>query len=131
MVVEMGSLQYAMVAIASDNSLYEKLIAICDTLDKTKDAELFLEGDTEFHRVLVEASGVHPLMVFNDVISAFFKKFRLELLNTSDSARLRGSQVHRDIVNALHEHRLIDAETAMRNHLAVFTDAPTEKVIRK
>lgn len=123
MVIEVGSLQYAMFAISTDMTLYNKLIAICDTLDKTKNPESFLEGDTEFHRMLVEASGVHPLMVFNDVISAFFNKFRLQLLNTSDSDRLRGSQVHREMVQALRERRLIDAETAMRNHLAVFTEA--------
>lgn len=121
MVVEVGSLQYAMLAIATNQELYNKLIKICDKLDNTKNPESFLDGDTEFHRMLIEASGVHPLIVFNDVISAFFKKFRLQLLKTSDSERLKGSQVHREIIQNLKEKRLIEAETAMRNHLAVFT----------
>ncbi|MDO8302817.1 MAG: FCD domain-containing protein [Sedimentisphaerales bacterium] len=122
MVIEVGSLQYAMKAIIDNNVLYEKLVAICDRLDKTKDPEKFLKGDTEFHRTLVEASGVHPLLAFNDVISAFFTKFRLEFLTKTDSARSKGSQVHRKIIAALHDGDLIEAEKIMRHHLEVYSE---------
>ena len=123
MVIEIGSLQYTMKALIDNDTLYEKLIAICDKLDKTKDPEEFLKGDTEFHRTLIEASGVHPLLAFNDVISAFFTKFRLELLTKADSLRFKGSQVHREIIFALRKGNLTEAEKMMRHHLHVTIQA--------
>jgi len=120
MVIEVGSLQYAMNAITSNHAIYEKLITICNTLDKTTNFEKFLKGDVEFHRTLVEASGVQPLLAFNDVISAFFTKFRLEFANKSWTELSKGSQVHRQIVLALRNNNLFEAEKAMREHLAAF-----------
>jgi len=125
MVIEVGSLQYAMKAIIDNNALYEKLVAICDKLDKTKDPEEFLKGDTEFHRTLVEASGVHPLLAFNDVIGAFFTKFRIEFLTKAVSSQFKGSQVHRKIIVALRNGNLIEAEKTMRHHLGVYSEAGT------
>jgi GntR family transcriptional regulator, transcriptional repressor for pyruvate dehydrogenase complex len=128
MVIEIGSLQYAMKAIVDNDTLYEKLLAIGDKLDKTKDPEELLKGDTEFHRTLVEASGVHPLLAFNDVISAFFTKFRSEVLTKTDSARLfKSSPGHREIITALRNGDLIEAEKTMRLHLGVFSETRTSK----
>jgi GntR family transcriptional regulator, transcriptional repressor for pyruvate dehydrogenase complex len=124
LVIEIGSLQYAMEAISSDTQMYYKLIRLCDKLDQTKDPQEFIKGDSEFHRTLVEASGIDPLMAFNDVVSTFFLKFRLEITGRiqTEDARRKGSQVHRKIVNALHSNNLIAAQNALRQHLEVFAE---------
>lgn len=122
MVIEVGSLQYAMDAVASNDLLYQKLIAMCDKLDQTKDTTRFIEGDVEFHRTLVEASKVTPLVVFNDVISTFFLKFRHELLRMSEGALTTGSQVHRKLVMSLRNKDLIGAEKTLRQHLDTFDE---------
>jgi GntR family transcriptional regulator, transcriptional repressor for pyruvate dehydrogenase complex len=120
MVLEIGSLQYAMAAISSDNGLSDKLIALCDKLDQTNDPQVFIRGDSEFHRTLVQASGIDPLLAFNDVVSVFFLKFRSEVIGETEASRRRVSQVHRKIVNALYQGDIIAAENSLRQHLEVF-----------
>jgi GntR family transcriptional regulator, transcriptional repressor for pyruvate dehydrogenase complex len=122
LVIEIGSLQYAMHAVASDTLLYKKLITMCDNLDQTKDASQFLKIDVTFHRTLVEASKITPLIAFHDVISAFFQKFRSELLFNVKNFFPHSSIQHREIVLALHDGKLIDAENIMRRHLEAFNE---------
>jgi GntR family transcriptional regulator, transcriptional repressor for pyruvate dehydrogenase complex len=122
MVLEIGSLQYAMAAISSNKELFDKLIALCDKLDQTNDPQEFIRGDSEFHRTLIAVSGIDPLLAFNDVVSAFFLKFRSEIIGETEAGRRRGSQVHRKIVNALYQGDIIVAETSLRQHLEVFAE---------
>jgi GntR family transcriptional regulator, transcriptional repressor for pyruvate dehydrogenase complex len=125
--IEIGSLQYAINAVVSDDILYTKLIAMCDKLDQTKDVPRFIEGDVEFHRTLVDASKVTPLVVFNDVVNAFFMKFRGELLSMSEATFFSASQVHRKIVTSLRNNDLIGAENALRKHLDAFDELSNKK----
>jgi GntR family transcriptional regulator, transcriptional repressor for pyruvate dehydrogenase complex len=122
MVLEIGSLQYAMISISSNKGLFDKLIALCDKLDQTNDPQEFIRGDSEFHRTLVETSGIDPLLAFNDVVSAFFLKFRSEIIGETEAGRRKGSQVHRKIVNALYQGDIIAAENSLRQHLEVFAE---------
>jgi GntR family transcriptional repressor for pyruvate dehydrogenase complex len=119
-IIEIGSLQHAMKAVVSNDNLYHTLINLCDQLDNTHDPKEFLEGDVKFHRTLVEAADAKPLLVFIDVLNAFFHHFQIELLTKSETDRTGGSKVHRKIVTSLRNSDLIGAETAMREHLEVF-----------
>ncbi|MDO8335605.1 MAG: GntR family transcriptional regulator, partial [Candidatus Saccharibacteria bacterium] len=110
MVLEIGSLQYAMAAISADKKIFDTLIALCDKLDQTNDPQEFIRGDSEFHRTLVETGGIDPLLAFSDVVSAFFLKFRSEIIGGTEAERRNGSKVHRKIVNALHQCDIIAAE---------------------
>jgi GntR family transcriptional regulator, transcriptional repressor for pyruvate dehydrogenase complex len=131
MVIEIGSLRYAMDAVASDHMLYEKLIAMCDTLDQTKDAAKFIKGDTQFHRTLVEACKVSPLVIFNDIVNAFFSKYRREMLGISEKDFVLGSHVHREIVNSLRNRDLIGAEKALYQHMDTFDKLSKKQTITK
>jgi GntR family transcriptional regulator, transcriptional repressor for pyruvate dehydrogenase complex len=124
MVIEIGSLQYAMNAISSDKQVYEKLLAMCDKLEQTKNPQEFVREDSEFHRTLVEISNIDPLLAFNDIVNAFFLKFRLKIMSylATEPDRQRGAQGHREIVNALHNGDLFVAENTLRQHLEVFAE---------
>ena len=117
MVIEIGSLQYVMDAMHKNPDLYNGLIAMCDTLEQTKDPDTYIRQDTEFHSLLVKASGLEPLFAFNDVLQAFFQRFRTRVLKLSPDGLSAGARVHRVIIEALHESNLHEAENKLRYHL--------------
>jgi len=117
MVIEIGSLQYAMDAIAGDEKNYERLATLCDKLDQVDDLNQYINLDACFHRALVEIGGVDPLLAFNDVVSSFFSKFRPELMELNKDQLAEGAQKHRYIVDSLRNGHLSDAESFLREHL--------------
>jgi GntR family transcriptional regulator, transcriptional repressor for pyruvate dehydrogenase complex len=56
MVLEIGSLQYAMATISSNKKLFDKLLALCDQLEQAKAPQEFIKNDLAFHRTIVKAS---------------------------------------------------------------------------
>lgn len=117
LVVEIGSLQYSMKAVALDDKLHAELIGICDKMDQTSSPSDFITCDAEFHRKLVSASGVGPLLAFNDVLQAFFLKYRQEILSHTEEGLRAGARTHREIIEALRESKVDVAEKKLREHL--------------
>jgi len=116
LVIEIGSLQYAMEPIATDESLYRELIELCDELEHVSDVDAYIELDTKIHCMLVEASGVKPLVAFNNLLQVFFFRFRQSLLNQKKHWPA-SSSTHRAIIDALRDRNLSLAEELLRSHL--------------
>jgi GntR family transcriptional repressor for pyruvate dehydrogenase complex len=79
-VIETGALPEAMEHIASDPALYETLSALNEQLKAARSPDDFIGGDLQFHRALLEASGIEPLVAFNSLLEIFFRRFRDRLI---------------------------------------------------
>lgn len=118
MVIEIGSLEYAMDPIRNDEKTYKKLLSLCNKIDQTNNRDEYLKLDAEFHRTLLQTGGVDPILSFNDVVTSFFSKFRTEITGIDDLGLKKGAEIHRNIIESLHNGDLIEAENFLRFHLS-------------
>ncbi len=118
MVIEIGSLEYAMEPIRNDEKTYKKLLSLCNKIAQTNNRDEYLKLDAEFHRTLLQTGGVDPILSFNDVVTSFFSKFRTEITAIDDLGLKKGAEIHRNIIESLHNGDLIEAENFLRFHLS-------------
>jgi GntR family transcriptional regulator, transcriptional repressor for pyruvate dehydrogenase complex len=118
-VIETGSLYYTIEAMKADTAVYERLRALATERPALDDSsEAWITYDINFHRALVEASGIAPLASFCDLLAAFFHKVRDR---TGPNPRL--SDIHAGIVEALHCGEHASAVDLLRNHLRCYEDS--------
>ncbi len=113
-VVETGALAFAMKAFDDDPKLYAQLMAHVDHLDAVEDLDAFIEGEIAFHRALVAASGIEPLVAFADLLQTFFRQFRDSV---ALGERRAGNRGHRRILESLYNHQLPTAQKLLAEHL--------------
>lgn len=116
LVIEIGALSEVMDRMADDENVYTQLMAINDKVDNLNDADQFIQRDLAFHRALLEASNIEPLVAFSDLLAIFFKKFRDEVV-TAKRHWSNGVAMHREILDALRNKELENAERILRQHL--------------
>jgi len=81
---------------------------------KEKTVAGWIELDVAFHRSLLEASGLAPLVAFNDLLQVFFLRFR-ESVKCVEWQEVIES--HQRIIDALADGTLDEACTVLRNHI--------------
>jgi DNA-binding GntR family transcriptional regulator len=69
-----------------------------NALEAAPDLDGRIAADAAFHRALLDASGVGPLMAFHDLLAIFFDRFRRSLARSDWENAIRQ---HRQIVDAL------------------------------
>jgi GntR family transcriptional regulator, transcriptional repressor for pyruvate dehydrogenase complex len=111
MVVELGSLSYAIEAIQTNTALYEELRRLAEAAPDSGLAAAWIEYDIAFHRRLVEASGIAPLISFSDLLRTFFQELG-PYLSVSRTVK----DAHLQIVEALHLGKLEIATNVLRGH---------------
>jgi len=114
LVIETGVLPYVVRRMRNDPSLYASLTEINDKLARSRDPMQRIELDIDFHRVLVESSGLTPLMAFSDLLSAFFQRFRE---NIRSSEWKKGVEGHRRVLDALHAGQTETACEELQFHI--------------
>jgi GntR family transcriptional regulator, transcriptional repressor for pyruvate dehydrogenase complex len=113
--IEIGSLSSAMRQLKADPQLCAKLEQVC--VDKDfKDVDEFIAQDLAFHRGLLEAGNIGPLMAFGDLIQTFFQRFRQDVQDYRINWH-KGVLEHREILTALQVGELTKAETILKGHL--------------
>jgi GntR family transcriptional regulator, transcriptional repressor for pyruvate dehydrogenase complex len=118
-VIETGSLYYALEAMKKDPAVYERLRTLATERPGLEDSsEAWIAYDISFHRALVEASGIAPLASFCDLLGAFFHKVRDRTLPNP-----RLSNIHAGIVEALHRNDHSTAIDLLRSHLRCYEDS--------
>ncbi len=115
-VIETGALPYTMNAICEDTKLYKGLLSLSDQLAKELNPDKYIEDDITFHREIVKASGIEPLVAFNDLLQVFFARFRLNIIETIKDTGYSGRN-HRSIIEALYNRQLKEAQVLLRTHL--------------
>lgn len=113
-VVEVGVLPHVMRRMAEDESIYERLRSLVDRFGSARDLKTWIDLDIEFHRSLLESSGLEPLVAFGDLLHVFFQNFRESVKKAEWKA---GTDSHRRIINALRDGRLAAAEDELRQHI--------------
>ena len=97
-----------------DDTLYVKLNAINADLRHARSLARWVELDIDFHRELICASGLSPLMAFTDVLAVFFQRFRESVKKAEWS---QGIDSHQFILDKLKSGRVREADQELRIHI--------------
>ncbi len=120
LIIETGALPYVAAKMAKNPALYDQLAALADPRNEGVTRDEQIAADLAFHRALLAASGLGPLVAFNDLLQVFFNRFR-EVLDYNAGEPIQGIvHWHVQIVNALRCGDVERACKAMRNHLEYF-----------
>jgi GntR family transcriptional repressor for pyruvate dehydrogenase complex len=112
--IETGVLRHVARRMKQDTSLYERLNAINGELRQARSLARWVKLDIAFHRELICASGLSPLMAFTDVLAVFFRRFRESVKKAEWS---RGIESHQQIIDALKAGRVGEADQELRTHI--------------
>ncbi|WP_437230770.1 FadR/GntR family transcriptional regulator [Planctomicrobium sp. SH661] len=112
--LETGVLPYTCEAMKQDPAIYESLNAINTELRETRTLQRWVELDIRFHRELVQASGLTPLMPFTDVLAVFFRRFRESVQKKEWS---QGVSSHQRIIDSLRDGNVADAVETLKAHV--------------
>lgn len=112
--IESGVLPHVARRMKRDDSLYDRLNAINAQLRQTRSLAGFVELDIAFHRELICASGLTPLMAFTDVLAVFFQRFRESVKKAEWSG---GIESHQRIIDSLKAGRVREADLELRTHI--------------
>lgn len=112
--VETGVLPHVARRMEQDASIHDNLNAINQKLRRARALSRWVELDIEFHRELICASGLSPLMAFTDVLAVFFRRFRESVKRAEWS---QGVESHQQIIDFLKSNRVHAAERELRSHI--------------
>ena len=113
-VVEVGVLPHVVKRMAEDDTIRESLQSIVDRSGSAKRLQDWIDLDIQFHRALIEASGLAPLVAFSNLLQVFFQQFR----DSIKKAEWRdGITSHQRLIDALAGGRLSRAENELRGHI--------------
>jgi GntR family transcriptional regulator, transcriptional repressor for pyruvate dehydrogenase complex len=112
--IETGVLPYVAKRMKQDDSLYDKLNAINAELRQARSLSRWVELDIAFHRELICASGLSPLMAFTDLLAVFFRRFRESVKKAEWSG---GIESHQRVIDALKAGRVQEADRELRKHI--------------
>ncbi|MBC8356220.1 MAG: FadR family transcriptional regulator [Planctomycetes bacterium] len=113
-VIETGGLPLAAKRIAQYPAIYDRLCDLNDQLLAAKQIEKWIKLDIAFHRELLDASGLKPLVAFNDLLDLFFRRFR-ESVKKAEWAP--GVESHQRLIDALRDGQLQSACDELREHI--------------
>jgi DNA-binding FadR family transcriptional regulator len=123
LVIEVGALPFAAERLAGEPELREHLLELAARTEDETLPEAFIEGEIAFHRALVETSGIGPLVLFSDILHAFFRRFQETVVAHRHD---EGVRQHCQLVELLGRGRLAKAEAVLRGHLQAFLAAEQE-----
>jgi DNA-binding FadR family transcriptional regulator len=113
-VIETGALPHLMRRMAEDPSLHGRLADAAAAVEAAADLDGRIAADAAFHRALLDASGVGPLLAFHDLLTIFFDRFRRSLARGDWEIGLRQ---HRQILDALTGGDLAVAGDVLTRHV--------------
>lgn len=113
-VIETGGLPYTIQRMRDNPAIRAQLDAIVAQFRKEKTVAGWIELDVAFHRCLLEASGLAPLVAFNDLLQVFFLRFRESVKRVEWQEVIES---HQQIIDALADGTLDEACTVLRNHI--------------
>jgi DNA-binding FadR family transcriptional regulator len=114
LVIETGALPHIARSMGAVPALYEQLVAAAERVRAAHTFDERIAADAAFHRALLEASGVQPLLAFHDLLTIFFDRFRRSLARGDWD---KGMLQHRQILDALREGDVPRATGVLANHL--------------
>jgi len=113
-VIETGILPHLMKRMAEDATIHPKLTALASAIRMTDDIEERIAADVAFHRGLLDASGIQPLLAFHDLMTIFFDRFRRSLATADWEPGIRH---HQKLLDLLRDGDLKPACDLLAKHL--------------
>jgi GntR family transcriptional regulator, transcriptional repressor for pyruvate dehydrogenase complex len=117
--IETGVLPRVALRMIHNESIYEDLNGINKELRRARTLQRWVELDLAFHRGLIEASGLTPLLAFGDLLAVFFRRFR-ESVRTAEWKK--GIESHQRLIDALRRGEVVQADANLRRHIESHRD---------
>lgn len=114
LVIETGALPHIVRRMADDPTLFEQLSEAAGKVERARNLDERIAADVAFHRALLDASGIEPLLAFHDLLTIFFDRFRRSLARGDWE---HGMKQHRQVLAALKGGDLLQASDVLTNHL--------------
>jgi GntR family transcriptional repressor for pyruvate dehydrogenase complex len=118
LVIELGILPFVAHALREDPALLARLRALVDDPALLDDRDRYLAADLELHRSLLQASGIAPITLFNELIAAFFARFADYAAGPDRPGRAFGMLQHRRLLDALAKGELAAAQREVMDGFA-------------
>jgi DNA-binding FadR family transcriptional regulator len=113
-VIETGILPHLIKRMAADPEVYPRLVALADKVRVAQTLDERIVADVAFHRALLDASGIQPLVAFHDLLTIFFDRFRRSL---AEGGWENGMRQHQDLLDHLRAGDLNRAVEVLSAHL--------------
>jgi DNA-binding FadR family transcriptional regulator len=114
-IIETGVLPHVARRMKSDPSIEADLRSIAEQFGKARSLKATIAIDMQFHRSLMEASGLRPIVAFGDLLEVFFQRFREAIGKVKD--RNVGLENHLRIVDLLAAGRVDEAAAESRRQI--------------
>lgn len=122
-VIETGALPNLVKRMRRDAAIEMRLFALADEMRRRmSDLDQWIDLDIEFHRALLQESGLVALMPFSDLVSSFFKKYRQYNGGMAEVTQMveRSTKEHDVLIKALSKNQLEDAARILAGHIRVW-----------
>ena len=113
-VIETGVLPHVVSRMAEDSTIYDDLRVLVDRFRSARTLKTWIELDIEFHRTLLESSGLEPLVAFGDLLHVFFQRFRASVKKAEWKD---GIASHQRLIEALRDGDIIMATDELQQHI--------------
>lgn len=113
-IVETGVIPHVVKHCAEHPDWIGTLQELVDCLKTAKDLQSKIDLDIQFHRALLEASGLAPMIAFGEMLQVFFQKFRDSVKKAEWETAVAS---HQRIVDALRAGRTNKAIAELKQHI--------------
>lgn len=113
-ILETGVLPHVARNMSTNPAIESSLRELVQRFRAARDLKTWIELDIQFHRTLLEASGLKPLMAFGDLLNVFFQRFRESVKRAEWQA---GIESHSRLVDSLATGRVREATDELRKHI--------------
>lgn len=113
-ILETGVLPHVVRNMAADKSIELRLRSLVDRFRAARDLKTWIALDIQFHRTLLEASGLQPLVAFGDLLHIFFQHFRESVKKAEWQA---GIESHHRLIDLLAAGKVTAATSELRQHI--------------
>lgn len=113
-ILETGVLPHVARRMSNEPAIESNLRHLVDQFRAAHDLKDWIALDIQFHRSLLEASGLQPLVAFGDLLHVFFQRFRESVKRAEWK---KGIESHQRIVDDLAAGRIEAAVAELRAHI--------------
>lgn len=113
-ILETGVLPHVARRMRDDPAIETWLRELVEKFRSARDLKTWIELDIQFHRLLLDASGLQPLVAFGDLLHIFFQRFRESVKKAEWKL---GVESHQRLVDQLAKGQIQAATVELRKHI--------------
>ena len=113
-ILETGVLPHLVRNMAADSSIELQLRELVEGFRTARDLKSWIGLDIQFHRSILESSGLQPLVAFGDLLHVFFQRFRESVKRAEWQT---GVESHNRLVDFLSAGDLAAATAELKSHI--------------